>query len=523
MKIGSPRAKLVERVFYILCIGLVAFAAWSGLRRWWNGPADRSARITVTVSGNVRHPGPHRIPLGSSLFDVLMAAGVVLTSDVGRDSLSRPVRNGEKIQVGKLDARVDMAKGEKGGACAVDFLRGTVDVFDRDNSAKTISPGSFLNEGDRIVCSQTGQVQLAWRDGSQIILLESARGRLEKILAPAEGKRRNIFYVELGRAYAKIQPLTGTEEFQFWTPHLRVTIRGTEFTFDVAPDETVFRLHDGFAYVQSAEGGDGTNMIAGQRVIVGATDPVLRPQEFSGRNDLEGVQILQEEKAVYEKMHRPFSMLLCGKPSTYIYFRLDAANQEIVSMHIPPNTWVGDFVTGFEEFEKSFLYGGAKFAVTLAERILRQKIDDLLVFGVLDVERSVDLLNGINMDLDAQSAAMLKLTAGPMRLNGEQVARLLAPGADFQGMAERQKKVLTLFVDGLRKKNIVLSTSIMGRALGGTETSLSVPRAMEVYSTFNAVRNWNYRALTMPGKSFDREGKTLVRPLPDQLGVILVK
>lgn len=516
---------MFEAVFYVLCAGLVGLSAWGLVKRWWKGSAVASygPSVSVIVTGNVKNPGPHRIPWGSSLFDVYMAAGMVPTSDVGKEALDRPVKDGEKIHVGKLDARVDIEKSERSNACVLDFQRGPIEVTDKQGIRKNVAMGALLNEGDQIQCFAAGQAKLLWKDGSQIVLLENTRSRLDKILQPENGKKRNVFHVEIGKVYAKIQPLTGIEEFAFTTPHLRVTIRGTEFFFDVTPDETVFRLHDGFAFVQSNKGGDGVNLIAGQKIIAGGNETALRPEDFAGREDLDPVQILEEEKIMYDKTNRPFSMLLCGKPNTYIYFRMDAANQEMLSFHIPPNTWVGDMVVGFDEFEKAFLYGGGKFALSLAERLLHQKIEDYLVFGINDVQRSIDLVEGLQMDLDAKMAASLKLPAGPARLNGYQASRFMAPGPDFQSMAERQKQVLTSMYDALRKKSIMLSTSIVARAIGSSETSMSPGEAMQVYSTFNAVKGWNYRALTMPGTGFEREGKTLIRPLPNEIGALLVK
>lgn len=61
--------------------------------------SETPARITVSVSGAVNHPGEVELPSGALLAEALQKAGVKAEADVSKLNLTRPLQDGDKINV----------------------------------------------------------------------------------------------------------------------------------------------------------------------------------------------------------------------------------------------------------------------------------------------------------------------------------------------------------------------------------------------------------------------------------------
>jgi competence protein ComEA len=79
-------------------------------------PPTRAAKsetpvpITVIVSGAVNHPGEIELPSGALLAEALQKAGVKAEADVSKLNLTRPLQDGDKINVPSQAPTVSAAK-----------------------------------------------------------------------------------------------------------------------------------------------------------------------------------------------------------------------------------------------------------------------------------------------------------------------------------------------------------------------------------------------------------------------------
>lgn len=514
-------AKRAEKFFVLACVLVVTVVAGRYVWKKFFKSSARVPAITVSIEGNVKKPGTFRVPWGSTVFEVLEEAGITSTSDINHIVLAREAKNGESIRVGQLDAKVDASQSAKLGACELDFYQGAIDVKNKNGETRTPSFGLFLMEGNVLVCNKGARARVKFHDKSAVALAEG-RAVLEEIGKSKGSKSRHTVYLQEGRLWANIHGSGGNIEYYFRTPHLGVLVKGTEFSLRTDRQNTSFKLYDGMAFVENSQKKQGVNVVSGQEIVATAGDFPIRPAEFTESGETEEFQQLQTERDNYYQKNRPFSALLCGVPNTYIFLKMNPAKKRILTVHIPTNTWVGNLVVGFNEFDKAFLYGGAKFSASIAERLLRTKLSKYAVITAEGARNAIDILGGINVDIDSKASAYLSVTAGRRTLSGNQATKFMSPAVSGVGDAhERQKKILTAFFEGLRGRNILLTSQVIGRIVANTEGNLSVKEMLQTYSNFNAIKGWEMKTLTMPGKYFVRDGDTFLRPLPDKLAQYL--
>lgn len=520
---NTKRVKFIEKSLIVVCVLFGLFALTRYLFFIKDGGHEKELpQIEVSVTGNVKNPGKHRIPWGSNVYTLLQVAGVNQNSDLNNVQLSQVLNDGEKIQVGKLSENVKTVSAAADFRCRLDFFEGPVDHVHPKKKSRRSKIGEKIATQSRLITQMGAQAQVEWVDRSRIILTENTEVEFLELGEKIADKRRTNIFVKKGKLWGKISRQGTIHTFRFETPHMNVIIQGTEFVMDITGTETNFKLYDGVSYVEKKGQTEGYNVVAGQKAVSAAGNTPLRLSELAEGEGAEEFNLLYEERKTYYKKNKDFMCLICGVPDVYMLLKVNPAKKKIVTMHIPTNTFVGDVVRGFDEFEKAFLYGGAKFTASVIERILSIKMEKYIVFTPRDVRSAVDVLGGIEVLIDARASTALSVSSGISQLNGQQAVRFLSPSISGpQDAYNRQRKVLESFFNGLRSKNIVLSTSSIARILSSGSGNLDVAEAVDVYNTFNSVKGWKMIATNMPGDYFTRSGKNYLRVSKDEVTMLL--
>jgi hypothetical protein len=497
----------IEKAFYYFC-AIIIIVSIIGFAKYWffEKNKEKVPEITVTITGNVKSPGKHKIPWGSTVFDLLQVVGVQPNSDLNQFALAQELNNGEEIKVGQLDKTVSIEKSNKAGACEIDFYKGSVEIKDSQGNARNPSVGMFLQAGDVLSTLQEARFLLKFKDRSSVVIDEESRFRIEKIAEIEEDKNVTKLILFSGKMWATISPQKEDAEFSIETPHLRTIIRGTEFSIEVTSVETTIKLLDGIMFVQSFDGNQGINLIAGQQVIFSGGGRPLRSEELT-TYDSDILRSLQSERNLFHEKNKQLSLLFCGIPNTYIYLKMNPVQKNIITIHIPNNTWVGDIVEGFQTFDKAFLYGGAKFTSSITERLLHAKIEKYMIYESRDIIDIIDMVNGIDVDVDSRAASNLNISAGKNHLSGTSVAQFMKYTISGTEDAHfRQRKVLNALFDEIKDKNIILSTSIIAQMIARSTGDFSAGEAVDYYSLFNSVKGWGIKTVSLPGRYITRDG-----------------
>lgn len=99
-----------------------------------------------------------------------------------------------------------------------------------------IRKGIRVASGDTIITSRNSQVELAFLDGSVVKIDKNAECTVEELMGPPEEESvlKNVLKFSTGKIYFKLFPSEKPKEIH--TSSFAMTVRGTEFTLEVADD-----------------------------------------------------------------------------------------------------------------------------------------------------------------------------------------------------------------------------------------------------------------------------------------------
>ncbi len=517
----QKRVKTFEKLFLVSCAIIVLVATANFLVKKIGGNTNKTKEIEVTVTGNVKKQGKIKVPFGSTMFEILQVAGIKPTSDIDKIALNQEAKNGQTVSIGKRRRKIDINKTYKFDACQLDYSQGKLRITDKNGKKKKTIAGVFISEGDNIKSTKDGYAKLKWRDNSSLILSGSSHAVMNKIKSTSGEKIQNIVSLKSGKFWAHIQSQKNGNEYIFKTPHMTMTIKGTEFVVNVNPIESRVELYEGMIYIQNRGETKGINIIPGQMVSSRGKNNPLIPKEIPDNVEIYEYRRLNEESGDILKKHQAFTALLCVVPNMYILFKMDPEQKYISYIYIPSNTWVGDIASGCDIFNKTFLYGGADFSVSVAERLLKTKINKFVVYNANDVRKIIDIMGGISINVDRKAATVLGIVSGKRKANGYYAVKFMSPSISGENDAKRrQKEVLNDLFNNLKDKNILLSAGVINQIFSGSNSNITPKEALVLYSMFNEVKGWKMKSFTIPGNSVVREGSPYFKPNVKELSRI---
>ncbi|MER6066870.1 LCP family protein [Streptomyces sp. NPDC001792] len=188
----------------------------------------------------------------------------------------------------------------------------------------------------------------------------------------------------------------------------------------------------------------------------------------------------------------------------------------------------------FAMFNHAFQLGGSACTIRTVEKLTGIRIDHHVVVDFSGFKEMVDAVDGVQVCLKEpidDKAALLKLPAGKVRLNGEQALgfvrarKSLGNGSDTERM-ERQQRFLGALVDKMQSNDVLLNPVKLYPVLDAATSSLTTdPELASLRGLYQLVRGLRdipterVQFLTVPRESYvyDANRDQLVEPEAEKL------
>ncbi len=219
-------------------------------------------------------------------------------------------------------------------------------------------------------------------------------------------------------------------------------------------------------------------------------------------------------------------MLYAGSPGYYVVCRIDPAISSVVVMHLPGATSTGELSIGVNVLSAAMSYG-PQFAISMVERIVGFKIQYYFVQEREGLIRSIDLIDGVDVDVDADAARVMKIGNGLQHLDGLTAVRFISPGISGpRGTIQRQSRLIEAAFKKVNQRNlVVMTTQMITQILNNTQASsyFIASVGMEIYNTLVSKPGWKINTQIMPGSEVIEQGKSVIKPIFEKIRTIFGK
>jgi hypothetical protein len=515
MVMQKPSRIIMAILYTCLCAGIVwqAKAVVQLLGPGGKFPHVRSYR--VNVSGDVRRPGAYRVPEGTTQFEILKVAGVRPTSDLSTFNLMSAVgQNDDDINVG--------SRGEQAAlkpppiSARLEFYYGDVVMTAKDGRTLPVREGMMVNEGDIVQTESSTQVELSIGSFSRMDIDNFSEVSFDKIGVRANDRTEVSLFQKAGACWYKIAYTAKDELYRVLTPAVAITTggKGADFLVEIQAGQASINLIDGLLLIEKNGGGESINLISGQTVTI-YND--ARPFQISRlAPDLSATerftQLTQGKKSVAAK-NLPFNFLFCGTPAVFFVASMQFDRGLVYTVHIPPRLSVEQYAQGITTLDEAYLYGGAPFVTSIVERILNVRCARYCIFTKENIIKTADILGGITVGINGNAAGQIKAAAGPHKFTSQELVKFLSPeGTTPEESRARQRQVLNAIFEGMRSKNIVLTTQTMQQILSSIGSNMDAAELMDCYIRFNSSGNWTRKDIDLPVQENRERGRIIYEP-----------
>jgi hypothetical protein len=511
----------------ILYICLLIGIAWQGKSVFGlsasGGKYPAVRTFKVTISGDVRRPGLYRVPEGTTQFEILKVAGVRPTSDLSTFNLMGPVDQTGDITVGSQDRQVELR--QQPLFARLEFFFGDLTITSKDGRGMPVQLGMPLNEGDNIQSEASTQAELSLGAFSRADLDNYTSLTLDKIGADDNGRPVVQLFQKNGACWYKYSSASKNEQYKVLTKPASITVsgNGADFLLDVQPDQMVVNLMDGQLLIERSGGGEAINLISGHSAkIYNDSRPIQISRLAPDLSATERFTQLSQEKKTTTAKNPTFDFLFCGTPAVFFITHLNYEKGTISVVRIPPRLFVEPFAQGVSTIDEAYLYGGPTFINSILERMLGTRLSRYCVFTKDNIIRTADILGGIPTNVDAKAASQLHIIQGSRKLASAELVHFLSPaGISTEEQVARQRQVLGSIFDGMRSKNIVLTTQTIQQVLNSVESNMTAGESMDAYVRFTTAGNWVRKDVDLPVQESREKGRIMYEPVLDKCRTLL--
>jgi len=519
--------KNFKKLITITCISFVGLFGLFSIYRYINPSIPstyRPAEFEIEVKGNVKKPGIYTAHLGMTRFEILQIAGLTDTSDIQHIDLLAQITPNESIEVATGEKIMEK---EETSYMRVGFSSGQVQIK-RGEAISDVDKGAMLAQGDQIITTGDAQVELTFKDGSTIIMDTSSVIEISELFY--QESENSLIYTTIklikGFLWVKVQPQPSTIQFSFETEHSSIVLRGTEFTVGTNAENTELMMYEGIVQVVPKAGGNISNLIEGQKTKINTSSTGSLLIDYLLDSELdpsENFAAFQVKKQEYQRMRKPYHYLYLVLPANYYLFSLMPSSKINRIISLPPNLLVSDYVQGFDALSDAYLYGGGRMLLSLVENIIKQEISEFVIQDREGLISMIDHMDGLKINLDAQTALKMKIGSGPQKLTGFQVLRYLKISAanplDFElKKTEVLKSGFQTYLGGKR----AYSKSFITEALKYMKSDVTLERFYKHYELFTSVDSWKFVSSQLPVMPTTVEGKNYMKPMESQIQQLFV-
>jgi len=518
---------ILMRSIYALIVAVIAWQAFvlvTGIREH-KAASPWEQLLDVTISGNVEHPGVYRVPNGMTQFEILKVAGVRPTSDISEFALSYPLTDNQKLDVGTTAQPVTITNSNE--CIRLEYAVGNTRAVSASGATLSPQPGMIFHQNDVIKTDNGNQVELSVNTYSKIDLDAGSEMSFNKNNAQENGKKVTEVNQKTGLCWYTIAYASPAEQFTTVVPGATIsaTGKGADFVVDIKTNGTTITAISGQLLLTRPQSSEAIRMVSGQQAVLSGTDqPLHVVQTAVPVNPQERFLKLTKEKQSYTSQSMPLNFLFCAAPSIYYLVSIQYDKGIVQMVYLPGNTTIDQLAPGVLNLDQAFLYGSTAFLSSIVEQLLNTRIPKYCVFERKDLAFTAGALGGLAMNLDAQSAAKLGLSAGANKLSEQQLVgymRHSGSPASEESFTMKQDQVFTAFFEALKSKNLVLSPLLIEQILSQIKSNFTTTEVVNHYTKFYEIQNWSLHKIVLPVKKVTQNGQVRYEPVLEKCATLL--
>jgi len=205
-----------------------------------------------------------------------------------------------------------------------------------------------------------------------------------------------------------------------------------------------------------------------------------------------------------------------GRTDTIMLLHYDPLKEKINVLSIPRDTYVE--IPGYRntKINASFVLGKVDLTLKTVEKLTGVKVDRYIIMNTKGLIKLVDLLGGIEVDVekdmyyvDKAQGLFINLKKGPQKLSGktsEGYIRFRHDALGDIGRIERQQNFLKALTKSLSSPNaLVKSPFIVGLIQKNLKSNLSLKEFILLANTLRQLKLKEINTLSVPGEPADNE------------------
>ena len=190
----------------------------------------------------------------------------------------------------------------------------------------------------------------------------------------------------------------------------------------------------------------------------------------------------------------------------------DGGNKSVRMLSIPRDSRVQIPKRGWQKINHAYAYGGIELLKETVKNFLGVEIDYFLVLGFQSFPRVIDLLGGIDIDVekklvykDRSQKLFINIPKGQQHMNGKTALEYVRfrhdPLGDI-GRVQRQQKFISVVMEKLKSPLIIPKIpSLVGELLSSVNTDLPLMETLRLAQFANSLPSERVKLLMAPGKA----------------------
>ncbi len=210
-----------------------------------------------------------------------------------------------------------------------------------------------------------------------------------------------------------------------------------------------------------------------------------------------------------------------GRSDTMILLHFDPLKNRINMVSIPRDSYVNIPGYTFMKINAAYVLGGMDLTKKTIESILDVHIDYYVVLNTKGIVKLVDLMGGVDVDVDKDmfytdkaQDLYINLKQGKQKLDGKQAegfVRFRHDGLGDLGRIQRQQKFLNALSSRLANpSSLIKSPFILGLIRDNVRSNLSIKKFIMLANTARMMPKTQIRMLTLPGEPANNEAGSVI-------------
>ena len=190
----------------------------------------------------------------------------------------------------------------------------------------------------------------------------------------------------------------------------------------------------------------------------------------------------------------------------------DGGNKSVRMLSIPRDSRVQIPKRGWQKINHAYAYGGIELLKETVKNFLGVEIDYFLLLGFQSFPRVIDLLGGIDIEVekklvykDRSQKLFINIPKGQQRMNGKTALEYVRfrhdPLGDI-GRVQRQQKFISVVMEKLKSPSVIPKIpSLVGELLSSVNTDLPLMETLRLAQFANSLPSERVKLLMAPGKA----------------------